>query len=252
MKNFIILIGGPGKFQGCDKKHDQTWTNYIVPMQLAAARDLYKKESTETVHWVVYEPAYRDRWLDDSVITTAEAKQSDGYWLHSIRKQAADDVKVKGATSYIHRIKMIAASQGIVYEGISTPLELWNYLATFPINSLSQIWYSGHASGSALLLALTHDSSCGPVAAVTDVIYVRDIRRNSSLSNKFVTGSTPSSKFYGCYTDGFAKEWNDVFGVPAEGAVNKVDFGSVDRKSNIPNVLERIQQTGSPGWKIYP
>jgi len=27
-KHFIILIGGPGKFQGCDKAHDQTWTNY--------------------------------------------------------------------------------------------------------------------------------------------------------------------------------------------------------------------------------
>ena len=25
--NFIILIGGPGLFKGCDKAHDQTWTN---------------------------------------------------------------------------------------------------------------------------------------------------------------------------------------------------------------------------------
>ncbi len=39
MQNFIILIGGPGLFEGCDKAHDQNWSNYIVPLQLAAQRD---------------------------------------------------------------------------------------------------------------------------------------------------------------------------------------------------------------------
>ena len=37
-KRFIILIGGPTVFMRCDKEHDQTWSNYIVPMQIAAQR----------------------------------------------------------------------------------------------------------------------------------------------------------------------------------------------------------------------
>jgi hypothetical protein len=225
-------------------------------MQLAASRDLYKKEATETVHWVVYEPSYRDRWLDDSVITKAEAKQSDGYWLHSIRKGATDNVKSKGATSYIHRIKMIAASNGITYKGISTPKEFWNYLDTFPKNSISRVWYSGHASADGLFLALDHDSSCKAVALLTDIVKMSDIKANKKIADKFNTGTTTPSKFYGCYTNGFANEWNNIFGVPAEGAVNKVDFGSLDRPSHIKNILERIQQTptskGSPDWKTYP
>jgi hypothetical protein len=32
MTNFVILIGGPGLFMGCDKAHDQSWSNYIVPL----------------------------------------------------------------------------------------------------------------------------------------------------------------------------------------------------------------------------
>ena len=61
--------GGPGLFKGCDKAHDQSWTNYIVPLQLAAQKNLYKKQPDEVVHWVLYEPPYKKRWQDDSVIT---------------------------------------------------------------------------------------------------------------------------------------------------------------------------------------
>lgn len=258
MANFIILIGGPGKFQACDKAHDQTWTNYIVPMQLAASQNLYKKNPGENVHWVVYEPPYQLRWLDDSQITAAEKKQSDGRWLHSIRKTAADKVKATGATSYIHRIKMIAAQHGITYKGISKPKEFWDYLGSFPKKSLSRVWYSGHASGNALLLSLTHDmanSGCVAGGLRRDSLSMEEISGNASLSDRFNVDAAKSSKFYGCYTSQFAQTWRDVFGVPAEGAVSKIDFGSVDRPSNIKNILERIQTTptsaGKPGWETH-
>lgn len=134
------------------------------------------------MHWVVYEPSYTNRWLDDSVITSAESKQSDGYWLHRIRKDAADSVKSKGATSYIHRIKMIAAKNGITYKGISTPKEFWDYLDTFPKDAISRVWYSGHASGKGLFLSLSHNSSCEAVANLSDIIQVTDISANSKLA----------------------------------------------------------------------
>ncbi|MCI0505833.1 MAG: hypothetical protein L0Z73_06940 [Gammaproteobacteria bacterium] len=111
-----------------------------MPLQLAAQRDLYSKAADETVHWVVYEPPYKNRWLDDSVITKAEAKQSDGYWLHSVRKKAANKVKNEGASNYLHRIQLVAKTLGMTYHGISTPQDFWNYLESFPKNSTSRVY----------------------------------------------------------------------------------------------------------------
>lgn len=94
-KRFIILVGGPGRFVGCDKEHDQTWSNYIVPLQIAAEKGFCHRQKNEAVYWIVYEPPYEARWHDDSVITPEERKQNDGYHLHSIRKAAAEKVKKK-------------------------------------------------------------------------------------------------------------------------------------------------------------
>jgi len=137
MGNFVVLIGGPGLFKGCDKAHDQSWTNYIVPVQLAAQKNLYKKQSSEVVHWVLYEPPYKNRWHEDSIITDKEKKEIDGYHLHSIRKAAADKILAKGATSYINRIRMIANANGIIYKGINKPDEFWNYLQSMVHSSIT-------------------------------------------------------------------------------------------------------------------
>lgn len=59
--NFIVLIGGPSRFQSCDKRHDQTWLNYMVPPQLAATQNYYNLEPGERVHWVVYMDPYEYR-----------------------------------------------------------------------------------------------------------------------------------------------------------------------------------------------
>ena len=45
------------------------------------------------------------------------------------------------------------------------------------------------------------------------------------------------------------------FSLIAERATNKIDFGVINRHSNIVNVLERIEATptsvGSPDWKRF-
>lgn len=216
-----------------------------MPLQLAAQKNLYKKQSDEVVHWVLYEPPYEKRWTDDSVITSKEKKESDGAHLHSIRKTAAERILKKGATSYVDRIKSIAAENGIIYKGIKSPKGFWSYLQSMKDNSITRVWYSGHASGDGLMLALTHNSSCQAAANLDDMINATELSKNSTLKNKFVNLSSNKqiSKFYGCYTEGFAKEWHKVFGVSAAGAKKKVDFGVIDRPSNIVNVMERIEKT---------
>lgn len=255
MANFVILIGGPGLFKGCDKAHDQTWTNYIVPLQLAAQKNLYKKQSGEVFHWVLYEPPYRRRWQDDSIITKKEKKEVDGYHLHSIRKAAADKIIGKGTSSYVNRIQTIANTNGIKYKGINKPSEFWSYLRSLGDNSISRIWYSGHASGSGLMLALTHSNTCVAQASPNDMILNTDVIKNVSLKKKLNSKSIRVSKFYGCYTEGFAKEWSKTFKLGAAGAKQKIDFGVIDQPSNIVNIMERIEKTptsvGQTGWTVH-
>jgi len=256
MSRFIILIGGPSKFLGCDKEHDQTWNNFIVPMQLAGQRNLYARGTDEQIVWLVHEPSYQFRWSDDSVIDATEQKQDDGYWLHSNRKKAADTVvSEKGATNYINRIKMIANSVKASYQGISKPDDFWNYIKSCPTGSISRVWYCGHASGLGLMLALGHDPICRASSKTVDMILAENIIKYSSLQNRFQTHTTKSSKFYGCYTRAFALAWNQVFGVPTEGATNKIDFSTINGNSNIPDILKRIEQTptskGNPDWNSF-
>lgn len=255
MRHFIILIGGPSCFQSCDKQHDQTWSNYLVPPQLAAMRNSYNRAPDEKTHWVVYMSPYEFRWDDDSTITKAERKQSDGAWLHSIRKRAADKVRSTGATSYLQRIQMVAASLGITYKGIRTPQDFWDYLASFPKNSVSRVWYFGHACGEGLMLALTHDTLCSPTAKNSDIIFSNDIFKQSHLVDRFDPKTKEASRFYGCYTNDFAQKWHHMFKVPTEGAYRKINFSVVDQPSSIPCVLERITKTptseGDPSWTHY-
>ena len=138
---FVILIGGPGTYQACDAGHDKAWLNYILPMQVAADKDLYNR-GRDQVHWVVYEPAYNVRWLDDSEITFLEGLREtfSGRALHKVRKAAADKVRGTGAAGYVDRIKAIAHGFAITYQGINSPKEFWDYLASFPPKSISRTW----------------------------------------------------------------------------------------------------------------
>jgi len=222
-------------------------------------KNLYKREADEKVYWIVYEPSYINRWSDDATITKAESKQDDGRWLHSIRKKATEKVKTKGSMNYIHRIKTIAAQNSITYKGISQPQAFWDFLKTFPKHSINRVWYVGHANGDSLFLSLAHDppdNNCIPIAASDSTIDISEIKKNSELANRFITNTKKSSKFYGCYTSIFAQEWHQIFGVPAEGPINKIDFSVIDRPSHIKNVLERIERTTSnaqrrPEWQVY-
>lgn len=253
--HFVILIGGPGRFIDCDPRHDKTWLNYIVPIQLAAEKDLYGKEPNEKVHWFVFEPAYLNRWTDDSEITLYE-RVTGGLVddeLHSLRKKAAEKVIKKGATSYIHRLQQLAAVKNIIYHGLKAPEDFWRELEKFPDASISRVWYSGHASPEGLMLSLAHDDACAAVS--TTVIRVAHIAVNKSrVERKIDTSTNKPSKFYGCGTRDFAEEWHKTFGVPTAGAENSVTFSVIANPGN--NILTRIETTptrqGPTGWTNFP
>jgi hypothetical protein len=242
--NFIVLIGGPGTFESCDREHDQTWTNYIVPIQVATEKKQLDIGANEVLHWWVYGPAYDERWVDDVADTSDPKAPNRGQNLIDSRKKAVDSVIAKGATSYLDRIKRVAGSAGATFREIKKPQDFWDELKALPDKSVSRVWYIGHASANGLMLKLVHRSSdCAPAAAPGDMITVADISSNApSVASKMITKGK-ASKFYGCFTESFATEWNKLFSVTTEGAVSKIDFGVIDRESKIEKIMPRLEQS---------
>ena len=255
---FVILIGGPGTYAECDPHHDKTWLNYLYPMQVAAEKDLYNR-GRDQVHWVVYEPAYNVRWLDDSDITfwqDAYETLFSGSALHKLRKQAADKVLSRGAADYVDRIKQLAHSLAITYKGINSPEEFWKYLAAFPPRSIGRTWYSGHAAPDGLILKVTHDNNDRECQARWDPltgVLTAEIATHAHLKDRFDGSTRQPSRFYGCRTAKFAEAWHTTFGVPTEGAERSITFGRIITDGE--NVLHGLQTNatdqGAPNWTAF-
>ena len=92
--NFVVLIGGPGTFEPCDRVHDQTWSNYVVPIQIAMKDKQLNQAPGEKVHWWVYAPAYRERWDDD----VADVKPRWTLRSRETRSWKATGTRVTGST----------------------------------------------------------------------------------------------------------------------------------------------------------
>jgi hypothetical protein len=247
--NFIVLIGGPGTFEPCDPKHDQTWSNYIVPIQVATSHKQVRFSPGEVLHWWVYAPAYRERWVDDVADTKNPRLNRTSNNLDS-REKAIQKVKSSGAKNYLDRIKKFAGTVKARYKEIESPDDFWKQLDALPAGSVSRLWYIGHASAGGLILKLTHGNACEPFGSPTDAIYVEDIGKNSNIISKALAKHAKPSKFYGCFTKAFAEQWNSLFSVGAEGAVRKIDFGLIDAPSTIKQVLPRLEQ--GAGWQQFP
>jgi hypothetical protein len=241
--NFVILIGGPGKVAACDAEHDQTWKNYIAPIQV----EMNHKISLpgERVQWWVYAPAYRERWLDDS---KAKATQ--------IQRKEVAAIRALHANDYLDRIRNAALSAGAAFKALEQPQDFWVELSRLPDGSLSRLWYIGHASDLGLMLKLihdVHDVPCSPLANVADMILRKDIANNESLIGRKFDKHGQPSKFLGCTTRAFAEQWRNTFHVTAEGATAKIDFSVTNRPSKIADVIERLEKSEpTTGWTSFP
>jgi len=252
--NFVILIGGPGKFVSCDRIHDQTWKNYLVPVQLATQRDLVGKQPQETIHWLIYAPAYEDRWADDKGYVKQPAPAKKGENLFESRNKAVMDIERQKAGSYLGRIRQVAGTLGVKLTELRAKKDFWDFVRKLPDRSLSRFWYVGHASASGLMLALDHDpATCTAGARVGDMIEVTELQTNEALLKAKFVNTGKASKFYGCFTETFAQQLNRIVGVATEGAIMKIDFGVIDQASPIPNILERLEKSkADTRWTKIP
>ncbi len=230
---------------------------------MSAAKSRQLSRPTEHVHWYVYGPAYEKRWADDATEPSFYERKIQDSRLQVTRYGHTKKVLAEGASNYLDYIRKKAAAYARAGSSKITvvtnwwsrsPLSLpannfWTELGKFPDQSISRVWFLGHAAND-LWLSLEHDSDDRAVSPDTsEIVNQVDISKHGGLSKKFafsnaaiMVDQTPC-KFYGCNTKNFAKLWSSTFKVRAEGADGKVNF---NRSS-----LKDIEASAQYGWVKY-
>jgi hypothetical protein len=222
LKNvFIILSGGPSTYDPKDKElHDQSWDNFVTPPLLRSKSAALHDPKTEEVHWLIYEPAYKDRWASDS----ASQKTTPTQYQHTVT------IKTKHKrSSYLDLLKTRASERDWKYEEISSAQGFWNHINNLKGTKVSRVWFYGHARYD-LWLSLDHDPNNHEAVSPADsnaIVNRDDIKKLAAFS--FVPQRTAAypHKFFGCNTKSFAEKWAHVLSVYAEGASGKVDFEKI-------------------------
>jgi hypothetical protein len=246
-RNFVILVGGPGLYDGSDPQHDKAWHNYIHPI-MVAAKDSRLALPDEHTRWYIYEPAYQKRWGDDATEPTLIERHIRDGRLQVTRHDHTKKVTAYGALNYVDYIEKKAVdyvqltSRKITVHKIKSDRDFWDELGSFSDQSISRVWFLGHAAGD-LWLSLEHNARHQAVSPANhEVVKRADILKNKALVTKFAPDHQPS-RFYGCNTEDFARIWSETLNVTAEGANGKVNF---NRSS-----LRDIERSAQFGWKKF-
>lgn len=234
---FVIISGGPGPYDQRDIEHDQSWANYVTPPLLLKPL----AERNEAVWWFVYKPAYKQRWMEDCTSSSAA------------RRNAAKQVERQGHTSYIDLIESRAKARGWNLHWLLNADDLWRELTNFSANSISRVWYWGHARDD-LWLTIRHSPTTGAAIEPPEDAIVAITSIDHSLTNRFRKGeSGRMHRFIGCNTSRFAKAWATAFNVWTEGIEGKINFASIHQTGGEPCLVDRAQVISfSPGGKEEP
>jgi hypothetical protein len=236
---FLILSGGPGLKKDCDRKHDQSWSNYVDALLGAAKAGTLRHREEGKIIWMVYEPAFELRWLDD----------------RTQKNPAADKVINDGFTSYLDKLQKRARQYGFDYRALKRADDFWGLLTAQPPHSIRRLWYFGHGQEN-LWLRLDHSSKCKAVAPKsTEIVYQSSIASQAAkLKNRIYVSDAPTynrsaaTKFYGCRTKAFAREWATCFGTFAEGASSTLEFEDT-WKPGLQDVFTEYERRS--GWNRF-
>lgn len=244
-ENFVIILGAPGTYDSRDPAHDRGWGHFFVLVQQAFRKNLVSKRPNECVHWFVYGPGYEERWEDD--------KNSS--------QRAQIDAANRYPNGYLKRIEEWTTEQGHTFHNMNSVDEFLNGFKTLPPESLSRIWFSGHAAVN-LWLHLYHSSGGSAMGREDRWLEVSDLRNAVHGKVKLETGAV--SKLYGCNTSEMAEALSSK-GLITEGAQNSINFSYIDSDVELytgeklsGNHLERIENGNasaskleSPRWTRY-
>ncbi len=245
-RNFIIILGGPGKYNPKDPDHDSYWGNYFVAAQHVFGVPGLSQFSPETalldgecVHWLVYGSAYSARWPSDkgSKIKFQEehaAKYPAGY-LSRIQQ-------------YVGELNTKHAAGRHKYVLIDSYKDVWETLHKLPDGSLTRMYYFGHGGPKAFYMRWARDFSrpdiSGDTTSEEQIHYDKIDAYKSWLATKAKPADGQISKFYACTSRDWAKKWQSATGLKSEGAINKITFKNIRADST----LRGLETDGGPLW----
>lgn len=217
---FLVLSGGPGIFNPRDEGHDESWDNFVTPLLLRSKLGTLPLDTTrEELHWLVYEPAYMDRWYKD-VNSSRELPTQHGH---------TRTVLGRGFKDYLDLLKRRAREHGWIYEGLYLAEGFWKYLQWLGRRGrrVSQFWYYGHARDD-LWLSVDHDQSHETVAPGEEaIIQVAHIKTQANPFSFVQRDKTRPHKLFGCNTVAFAEAMAKHLKVYAEGCEDTLLYTSL-------------------------
>jgi len=239
LKNvFIILSGGPGVYDPKDPElHDRSWDNFVTPPLLRSKGAALHDDTTEEVHWLVYEPAYEERWKHD----LTNRKTAPTQYEHTV------SIKLKlGFDSYLTLLKRRATERFWKYKGISSAQGFWDHINGLKGRNVSRVWFYGHARDD-LWLSLDHDAGNHEAVSPASNAIVRAADIKKLRATSFIISKPASSphKFFGCNTKAFAAKWSSTLKVYAEGAEGKVNY------EKIHDTGGRVTLSSGARWHQY-
>ena len=165
--NLVLISGGPGLYDYRDVEHDMSWANYVTAPLLLAKKGIFSGRSD--VLWLIYRPAYVDRWDDDVKARRTEVRR----------------VRKLGFDSYVAMLNGRAHTRNWHLIWFESAGDLWNRLARLR-DPIGRVWYWGHAAKSGLWLTLSHTRSARPQRPAADaVVTVKSISDHESLRFRF-------------------------------------------------------------------
>ena len=226
LRHFILISGGPGPFVKGDPDHDQSWSNYVdPPLQLTNNQPDPNEakrfaRADETVTWLVYKPAYEARWISD-------VRSTEPSRIEAVKKVKSKSCGNATCGSYVDLIQHRAMQRKWKLIWFTHADEVWKHLSGLPKQSISRLWYWGHARDDLWLTFPPADHKI----KVTSIA--------PGLRDRFVPGSANRvHRFIGCNTVTFAAKWAKTFGVWAEGIVGKVHFCAIQKTGGVPCLID--------------
>jgi len=238
-RNFVILLGAPGKYNPADQEHDRYWGNYFVAAQhifgagsgqgaIAATETLFAEECT---HWLVYEKAYAQRWTTDKASGVAFLIAEANKYPSGYQSRVQEYVKGLGAR---HK-----------YVAVDSYKDLWETLYNLPDDSLTRLWYFGH--GNPDLFFLRYSTANTRYAEDHELLKHSAMTGYASwLKAKAKASDGKVSKFYSCHSRDWAKAWHDTTELKSEGSGNKVAFNDIRTGGGLSRVVL------NSSWETFP
>ncbi len=236
-KKFIIILGGPGVYDPRDPAHDRAWYSYYYTLANGFDSGKIKLEDGETVDWLVYTPAYNERWTDDN---------KDNKRPKFISDQVKRIITHFKAKNYLDRIKKWIAGNSTKhrYIGIKTKNSIVSHINSMKADSVTRLYYSGHsAKRNELWLDLDHIDPGIPIRprnknAVFDADEFKKVKKSVIR-----TTSKLKSRFIGCNNEIVAQEWNKATGLKSVGYPVTINFKDYH---DFPNGTDQYKKAEFP------